>query len=73
MTQVIAIYRNGIFQPLDPVKLTDDERVRLTIEPAPIHSHETWLATVRELQAKVIARAGPLANSTPEIAADRLR
>lgn len=73
MTQIDAIYRDGMFQPLSPVQLADRERVRLTIEPVAKESYEDWLAQTRALQAKVVARRGPLGDSTPDIAADRQR
>lgn len=35
MTQVIeTIYRNGVLKPLDPLELFEDQRVRVTVEPA---------------------------------------
>src|SRR5438132_908310 len=33
MSHVEAIYRRGVFQPLQPVDLNEDQRVRLSIEP----------------------------------------
>jgi predicted DNA-binding antitoxin AbrB/MazE fold protein len=73
MTQIDAIYRDGIFQPLEPVQLADEQRVRLSIEPIARQSPQAWLTHVRELQANVISRVGLLPDSSVEIAADRLR
>ena len=73
MTQIDAIFRGGIFQPLEPVQLAEDQRVRLSIEPTAAESPAAWLARVREMQAKIISRTGWLPDSTPDIAADRLR
>ncbi len=73
MTQIDAIYRGGIFQPLQPVQLSEEQRVRLSIEPTPTGQPIDWLTRVRELQAGVVGRAGFLPDSTADIAADRLR
>jgi predicted DNA-binding antitoxin AbrB/MazE fold protein len=73
MTQIDAVFRDGIFQPLEPVQLADDQRVRLSIEPVAAKSPEAWLAHVRELQANVVGRSGALPDSTADIAVDRLR
>jgi predicted DNA-binding antitoxin AbrB/MazE fold protein len=34
MSQIEAIYRGGVFEPLEPVHLCEDERVQLSFEPA---------------------------------------
>lgn len=73
MTQIDAIYRDGIFQPLEPVQLADDQRVRLSIEPVAGEAPEVWLSFVRQLQDNVVSRRGLLTDSTADIAADRLR
>ena len=73
MSRVEAIFRQGVFQPLEPVHLAEEQRVRLSIEPAGGSSPQAWLEEVRKLQALVVARQGPLPDSTPDIAADRLR
>ena len=33
MTQVEAIYQNGVFRPLQKVGLPENQRVRLSVEP----------------------------------------
>ena len=33
MNQIEAIYENGVFRPLGPVELRDNELVRLSVEP----------------------------------------
>jgi predicted DNA-binding antitoxin AbrB/MazE fold protein len=33
MTQVEAIFQEGMFKPLGPVELADNQRVRLSIQP----------------------------------------
>ena len=73
MTHIDAVYRDGVFQPLGPVQLPDEQRVRLSIETVPAESPEAWLSRVRSLQGTIISRSGILPDSTPDIAADRIR
>lgn len=73
MTQIQAIYRDGVFQPLEPVHLGEQQRVRLSIEPVAPESPEAWLEQVRELQGRVVRRTGILLDSSGDIAADRHR
>lgn len=73
MTQIEAIYRHGVFQPLAPVALEENQRVRLSVEIPPPESAQRWLKDVRELHRRTIARHGVLPDSTIDIAADRLR
>jgi predicted DNA-binding antitoxin AbrB/MazE fold protein len=68
-----AIYRHGVFEPLEPVNLPDEQRVQLSIEPAPAQSLKAWIESVRVLQKEIVSRAGTLPDSAAEIAADRLR
>jgi len=73
MSHVEAVYRHGVFQPLGPVNLAEDQRVRLSIEPAGLVTPQSWLRDVRQVQDDVIKRQGVLPDSTLEIAADRQR
>ena len=73
MSTVEAIYSDGVFKPLGQVMLPENQRVRLTIEPATALPSESWLEAVRQFQSQVVARHGILPDSTPEIAADRRR
>ena len=73
MSHVKAIYRHGVFEPLEPVDLPEERQVRLSFEPAEEQSVQTWLAEVRELQNRVFQREGYLPDSTQDIAADRRR
>jgi predicted DNA-binding antitoxin AbrB/MazE fold protein len=70
MKTVEAIYAGGVFKPIDPVPLPENQRVRLTVEPVDTTG---WLEAVREFQRKVVASHGVLPDSTPDIAADRRR
>ncbi len=74
MSPIEAIYRHGIFEPLQPVSNLDDEqRVLLSIECTESNNAEAWLQRVRNLHASIISRHGLLPDSTPDIAADRMR
>jgi predicted DNA-binding antitoxin AbrB/MazE fold protein len=73
MTHVEAIYRHGVFEPLEPVALSEDQRVRLSVEPIPQPSLQVWVQRAEALRAAIIERHGILPDSAPDIAADRLR
>ena len=73
MSQIEAIYRHGVFEPLEPVDLKDEQRVRLSIEPAEKEAIEAWLERVKQHHAEFVAKYGYLPDSTPGIAEDRMR
>ena len=73
MIHIDAVYRHGVFEPLEPVDLREDQRVRLSIEPAEESDPRSWLEEVRALQARIIRRQGHLPDSASDIAADRTR
>ena len=73
MSQIDAIYRRGVFQPIGPVDLPEEQRVRLNVEPAEVTSVEGWLERVRQRQTEILRRRGPLPDSSTDIAEDRLR
>jgi len=74
MSPIEAIYRHGVFEPLEPVNnLEEEQRVRLSIEPTGKETIETWLHRVRDLQVAIFKRQGFLPDSTPGIAEDRMR
>ncbi len=73
MSQIDAIYRDGAFQPLVPIHLRENQRVRLTFQPVEAKDAEEWLAGVRRRQQRMIEQHGFLQDSAPDIAADRLR
>ena len=72
MTYVDAIYDGGVFKPLEPVEFQDQQRVRLAVQPV-ASSVQQWLKEVNEFHEAIIKRVGVLPDSTPDIAADRLR
>ena len=73
MCQVEAIYHHGVFEPLGPVDLKEEQRVVLSIEPAKKETPEEWLERVKKRQAEIFKRQGFLTDSTLEIAEDRAR
>jgi predicted DNA-binding antitoxin AbrB/MazE fold protein len=73
MTQVDAIYQDGVFQPLQDVGLPDNQRVRLSVQPVETDDARAWLAEVQELQQRIIARRGYFPDSAADIAEDRRR
>jgi predicted DNA-binding antitoxin AbrB/MazE fold protein len=73
MSQIEAVFQHGVFRPLGPVYLADNQRVRLNIEMAHEESAQSWLQQVRRLQAELVGRVGVLPDSARDIAEDRLR
>jgi predicted DNA-binding antitoxin AbrB/MazE fold protein len=76
MTQIDAIYQNGVFKPLQDVGLTENQRVRLSVEPAEVGdvpAWRAWLARVEERHQRIIAERGYFPDSTLDIAEDRRR
>lgn len=74
MTQIEAVYQNGVFKPLRPVSLPENQRVRLSVHEVPEGDVQAWLEKAERLHQRILARRGRyLPDSTPDIAADRLR
>ena len=74
MTQVEAIYRGGVFEPLEPVNLPEEQRVRLNIDSTQRPTVQQWFTNLRKRHDEFIRKHGtPLPDSTPLIAADRMR
>jgi predicted DNA-binding antitoxin AbrB/MazE fold protein len=73
MSQIEAIYRHGVFEPLEPVNLPEEQRVRLNIEPAHSEAVVAWLERAQQLQDEIFKRRGFLPDSTSGIAEDRMR
>ena len=73
MTQVDAIYQNGVFKPLQDVGLPENQRVRLSVQPVEVDDVRAWLAEVQELQQRIIAQRGYFPDSAADIAEDRRR
>jgi predicted DNA-binding antitoxin AbrB/MazE fold protein len=73
MNQVEAVYTDGVFRPLGDIKLPENQRVRLHIEPLGKSDVQAWLDEVREFQKRIVAQRGYFPDSTMDIAADRCR
>jgi predicted DNA-binding antitoxin AbrB/MazE fold protein len=73
MGTVEAIFASGVFKPLGPVALPENQRVRLSIEAADASDLTPWLEAVRAFQQQLVAHHGVLPDSTADIAADRRR
>jgi predicted DNA-binding antitoxin AbrB/MazE fold protein len=73
MSQIEAVYQDGVFKPLGHVALPPNQRVRLTMEPVAGGDVLGWLETVRKLQQPILATRGCLPDSAPGIAEDRRR
>jgi predicted DNA-binding antitoxin AbrB/MazE fold protein len=73
MTQVDAIYQKGVFKPLQDVGLSENQRVRLSVQPVEAGDVRAWLAAVQERKQRVMAERGVFPDSTLDIAEDRRR
>jgi predicted DNA-binding antitoxin AbrB/MazE fold protein len=73
MSYVEAIYRHGVFEPLEPVNLPEEQRVRLSVEAAGAETPLEWLERVKKRQAEIFQREGFLSDSALDIAEDRAR
>ena len=58
MSQIEAIYRHGVFEPLEPVDLKEEQRVRLRVEPVEKETIEVWGERVRALHEQILRRRG---------------
>lgn len=73
MSRIEAIYHHGVFEPLEPVNLREEQRVQLSFEPANGQTPQAWLNHVQAMQAAIVERQGVLPDSASEIATDRMR
>jgi predicted DNA-binding antitoxin AbrB/MazE fold protein len=73
MNQIDAIYRHGVFEPLQPVDLKEEQRVRLKIELAEKETIADWFKRVDARREEIFQREGYLPDSTLDIAEDRRR
>ena len=71
MTQIDAIYQNGVFKPLQELGLPENQRVRLSVQPVEDGDVRAWLARVEERHQRIIAERGYFPDSAPGIAEDR--
>ena len=73
MSQIDAIYQDGVFRPLEPVALPSNQRVRLSFNPVGHADALAWLESVRALQTRLVAAHGVYPSSVDDIANDRRR
>jgi predicted DNA-binding antitoxin AbrB/MazE fold protein len=73
MTQIDALYQNGVFKPLQDVGLPENQRVRLTVQPLAPADVQAWLTHVRERRQRIMGERGYFPDSTRDIAEDRRR
>ena len=73
MTQVDAIYQHGVFRPLHQVGLSENQRVRLSVQPVGEEDARAWFVAVRERRRHIAAGRGVFPDSAPDIAEDRRR
>ncbi len=73
MTEVDAIYQDGVFKPLEEPGLPENQRVRLSVQPIAACDARDWLARVQQRQQRIISQRGHFPDSTTEIAEDRKR
>ena len=71
MNQIDAIYQDGVFKPLGPVTLTENQRVQLQVQPVEKEDPLVWLERVRKRRDAIAEREGLTFDSTREIALDR--
>ena len=70
---VDAIYENGVFRPLEPVAMKENQRVALHVESVPQEDARTWINRVGESRRAMAAKHGIFPDSTLDIAEDRAR
>jgi predicted DNA-binding antitoxin AbrB/MazE fold protein len=73
MTQVDAIYQDGMFKPLQDVQLAENQRVRLSFQLLEAVDIESWLAAIQEQQKRIIGERAYFPDSAASIAEDRRR
>jgi len=73
VAQIEAIYQGGVFKPLTEVKLPENQRVTIDVQPVEPEDLGTWLVRVQERHRRFIEEHGYLPDSTPGIAEDRMR
>ena len=73
MYRTEAVYQHGVFRPLEPISLEENQRVILNVESAEAEDALAWLERVSESRRQFAAQHGILPDSTLDIAADRMR
>jgi predicted DNA-binding antitoxin AbrB/MazE fold protein len=73
VAQIEAIFQGGVFKPLGEVRLPENQRVTIDVQPVETEDIDTWLARVKERHREFVEKHGYLPDSTPMIAEDRMR
>jgi predicted DNA-binding antitoxin AbrB/MazE fold protein len=73
VSPIEAVFQDGVFKPLGQVAFSQNQRVRLTVEPVSGGEVLAWLEDVRKAQQPIVAARGFLPDSSPDIAEDRRR
>jgi predicted DNA-binding antitoxin AbrB/MazE fold protein len=73
MTEVEAVYQNGVFKPLSAVPLEENQRVHLSVRPVDVAETLAWLDDMQERHRRIVESRGYFPDSTPDIAEDRRR
>ena len=73
MTQIDAIYQNGVFKPLQEVGWPENQQVRLSVQPIAAGDARSWLARIQQRHREIIAKRGYFPDSAADIAEDRRR
>jgi predicted DNA-binding antitoxin AbrB/MazE fold protein len=73
MTHVDAIYQDGVFRPLGPMDLCENQRVALSVEPILREDPLAWIKRVGDFRRQMASDRGIFPDSAVEIAADRTR
>jgi predicted DNA-binding antitoxin AbrB/MazE fold protein len=73
MDELEAVFQHGVFKPLTPVALPENQRVRLDIHPIAAADPEQWLNDVRAIQRRAVEQHGVYPDSAADIAVDRNR
>lgn len=73
MSHIQAIYRRGVFEPLEPVDLREEQRVQLSVGIVGSGDLQAWLVAAGKLRSEVMSQSGVLPDSSVEIAEDRRR
>ncbi len=71
MDHIDAVYQQGVFKPLEPVNLPENQQVVLRVEPATKEGALEWMKRVCARQQQLAHREG--FDSAIEIALDRQR
>ncbi len=73
MFRTDAVYQDGVFKPLSPVTLYENQRVSLDIKPLEQEDATAWIERVSKHREQLAAKYGVMPDSAIDIAEDRAR